>query len=253
MLEFADSHCHLHTPEYYDQPLEVLKRAKAAGINRLICVGTDAKDSRIAIQFATEHKNVWASVGLHPHAAKGGPKALNELSTLVNSPKVVAIGECGLDYYYLHSNKIDQIRALRHQLELALKHDLPVVFHVRAAEHDFWPIFDDYKGLKGVFHSFSTDLVQLDEALARHLYIGLNGIVTFSKNDRQLTAFRALPLNKMMLETDAPYLTPVPFRGKINEPKNIVEIAEFLSKLRAESLTEIATATNANIHQLFGI
>jgi TatD DNase family protein len=216
-------------------------------------VGTDDKDSQSPADFALDNTNVWASVGVHPHEAKLGIKALNTLKTLANLPKVVAIGECGLDYYYQYSSQEDQVAALRFQLELGLELGLPIIFHVRDAYDDFWPIFDDYKGIKGVFHCFSANKKVLDEVLKRDLSVGLNGIATFSKNQIQLDAFKAVPIDKLLLETDAPYLTPTPLRGKVNESKNIPIIAEFLSELRGESLEQLAIATTANARKLFRI
>ena len=252
MLEFVDTHCHIHSLEYYDNPLNVLKNARQAGVGKLICIGTDYEDSLQAVKFAN-NKGVWASIGLIPHDAKLGQKALNELEPLIKQPKVVAIGECGLDFYYTHSPKQDQVKALHFQVELALRYGLPLIFHVRDAYEEFWPIFDKYKSIKGVLHSFSAGRNVLDQALERGLFIGLNGIVTFSKNTEQLAAFRAIPLDKLLLETDAPYLTPVPLRGKVNESMNVVLIADFLSKLRGETLDVLSKASTANAIKLFGI
>lgn len=252
-MEFVDSHCHLHDAKYdFDQKMAV-DDANKSGVKHIICVGTDALDSQNAVDFASKYDNVWATVGLHPHDAKKTDNQIELLNKLTKKPKVVAIGECGLDYFYLHSTKKEQELALRKQIELSIEHKLPLVFHVRDAYDDFWPIFDDYKGLTGVFHSFSADSEQLNKVLSRDLYIGLNGIVTFSKKHQQLQAFKEVPLNRLMLETDAPYLTPVPYRGTINIPKYVVAVAEFLSELRSESLQEIANQTTNNVKELFNI
>ncbi len=165
--------------------------------------------------------------------------------------KIVAIGECGLDYFYTHSPRVDQIKALRFQIELALQHDLPLIFHVREAFDDFWPIFDDYHGIRGVLHSFTDTQANLDKALARGLFIGVNGIATFTKNEAQIAMYRAIPLQNLLLETDAPFLTPVPLRGKMNTPANVRLVAEFLSELRGESLAGLAHATTHNAQTLF--
>jgi TatD DNase family protein len=253
MLEFVDTHCHIHDKKYYDNPKKILGNAKAAGVNKLICIGTDHQDSRHAVKFAESNKGIWASVGIIPHDAKLGQAALNKLEPLIQKPKVVAIGECGLDFYYSHSLKQDQVKALNFQIELAQKHSLPLIFHVRDAYDDFWPIFDKYKNIKAVLHSFSAGREVLDKALERGLFIGLNGIVTFTKDIRQLETFKAVPLDSLLLETDAPYLTPVPLRGKVNESKNVVLVADFLSNLRSETLEQLARVTTANAAKLFGI
>jgi TatD DNase family protein len=172
---------------------------------------------------------------------------------LATAPKVVAIGECGLDYYYGHSPKEKQIEVMKFQIELAMKHDLPVIFHVRDAFDDFWPVFDSYTGVRGVLHSFTDSAENLHKAMARDLYIGVNGIATFAKKPEQLAVYREVPLQKLLLETDAPFLTPVPYRGNINEPKRVRTIMEFLAGLRGEDRDVLARATTRNVQKLFGI
>ncbi len=165
--------------------------------------------------------------------------------------KVVAIGETGLDYYYSHAPKEDQRKLLRFQLAVATEHDLPLIFHVREAFTDFWQVLDDYPGVRGVVHSFTAGRAELEQVLKRGLFIGLNGIVTFTKSEEQLATAKMVPLDRLLLETDAPFLTPVPYRGKICQPKYVVEIAKFLAELRHESLGELAQATTRNARTLF--
>jgi TatD DNase family protein len=211
-------------------------------------------DSQAAVAYANRHDNVWASIGLHPHEGSmyvGDDHALQQFRDLANKPKVVAIGETGLDYYYEHSPKEDQIKLLRFQLDLAKEHNLPLIFHVRDAFDDFWPIFDEFTGLTGVVHSFTATPKELEQIVSRGLYVGLNGIMTFTRDQKQLDAAKAVPLDNLLLETDAPFLTPVPFRGKICQPKHVRVTAEFLSKLRGESLESLAAATTANAKRLF--
>ena len=167
--------------------------------------------------------------------------------------KIVAVGECGLDYFYGHSSKEDQEKALRYQMELALEYDLPLIFHVRDAFDDFWPIFDSYPGLRGVLHSYTDNQINLNKALERGLYVGVNGIMTFTKNDWQLEVARAIPLEKIVLETDAPFLTPAPIRGKVNEPANVMLTARFMSELRHVSVEELANLTTTNARHLFSL
>ncbi len=178
---------------------------------------------------------------------------LRKFSNLANKSKVVAVGETGLDYYYNHSPKEAQVKILRLQIELGLKHDLPLIFHVREAFEDFWQVFDSYKGVRGVVHSFSATRKELAEVLERGLYVGLNGIMTFTKKAEQLEAAKAMPLQKLLLETDAPFLTPVPYRGTICQPKHLRVTAEFLADLRGESLAELAKVTTKNTHNLFKV
>lgn len=191
-------------------------------------------------------------------ATKPGAKSSSRVSGSAGKQaaamrKVVAVGECGLDYFYSHSPREEQIQAFETQIVLALEHSLPMIFHVRDAFEDFWPVFDAHPGMTGVVHSFSATTKELDEILKRGLYVGLNGIMTFTSRDDQLAAARAVPLEKLLLETDAPFLTPVPFRGKINEPKYVREVAHFLAALRGESLATLAGQTTRNAKKLFNI
>lgn len=236
-------------------PDETVKKARKSGVTRLICVGTDAEDSQHAVNFALTHKNCWASVGLHPHDAKLGKQPMEGLRTLLeddkNRGKIIAIGECGLDYYYNHSPKSDQASAFRSQLELASEFNLPVIFHVREAFGDFWEILADFPNIRGVVHSFSARIEDLELILARGFYVGLNGIMTFTKEEHQLAAAKAVPLAKLLLETDAPFLTPVPQRGRVNEPRYLALVAQFLAELRQDELADVAKATTANAIELF--
>lgn len=255
-VSLIDTHCHIQFADYPLDPDEVLAQAQQAGVEGLLVVGCSLPDSQAAPEFAARHEGVWASIGLHPHEAARyvrDEEALQQFKKLASQPKVVAIGEAGLDYYYEHSPRADQKKMLRFQLELALEHDLPLIFHVRDAFGDFWPIFDNYKGVRGVVHSFSSDERDVEQVLARGLYVGLNGIMTFTKRPDQLEAAKHVPLDRLLLETDAPFLTPYPYRGKICEPKHVLTTAEFLADLRGENLEDLAHATTANAKRLFSL
>jgi TatD DNase family protein len=254
MIELIDTHCHLQFADYPLDPEETLVNAKKVGVVAIIAVGCTLEDSRAAVEFAARHENVWAAIGLHPHEAKlyvHNHKALQEFRELAKSPKVVAIGETGLDFYYNHSDKSAQEQILRFQLDMATEFTLPVIFHVREAFDAFWPVFDAYKGLRGVIHSFSSDTKDVEQVLSRGLYVGLNGIMTFTKRNDQLEAAKRIPLDKLLLETDAPYLTPAPFRGTMGESKYVRVTGEFLAQLRGESLENLASSTTLNARQLF--
>jgi TatD DNase family protein len=271
MAGLIDTHCHIQsldtqsgeasTRELWSKAPEltlstVLTAAGEVDVKQLICVGCDLADSKLAIDCAAEHDNLLASIGLHPHEADkyaGNREDLLRFADLVDQPKVVAVGECGLDYFYMHSNKEAQEAVLRFQLELALNQHLPVIFHVRDAFPDFWPIFDSYKGIRGVLHSYTDSKTNLHEAVERGLCIGVNGIATFAKRDEQLDVYKSIPLTSMVLETDSPFLTPVPLRGSVNQPKNVALVADFLSELRLESRETIAKVTTANARSLFSI
>ncbi len=271
MPEFVDTHCHIQsaanpigermTREIWakDPTLSgdlLIQNAAKAGVTKLVCVGCDLEDSKLATDFVKNRENCWATIGIHPHEAQhyvDNPMKLDEFAALADVKKVVAIGECGLDYFYEHSPREAQIKVLKHQIELALQHQLPLIFHVREAFNDFWQIFDQYGGIRGVLHSYTDSSENLHQAMDRGLYIGVNGIATFAKNMSQLDVYRAIPLQKLLLETDAPFLTPTPYRGTINEPKRVETIAEFVANLRGDDLEQLALATTSNAHSLFGI
>lgn len=267
-MQLVDTHCHIHEADGDDEVAAkwhdagitnarpLVQRARQAGVGRMICVGCTIEDTQLAVDFAASQQGVWASIGIHPHEAQryvGNQTALGDFARLAVAPKVVAVGECGLDYYYNHSPKQAQETILRFQIELALKHDLPIIFHVRDAFEDFWKIFDEYKGVRGVIHSFTAGQAELEQVLARDLYVGLNGIMTFTKQVKQLDAARAVPLRRLLLETDAPFLTPQPLRGKINEPRHVQEVAMFLAELRGEDPATLAENTTNNARTLFGL
>lgn len=276
-MQLVDTHCHIHEivasthgdeshnggESMYDRwkkhgktAKQVIADAAAADVTSLITVGCTGPDSKLAVAFAQDYPKVWASIGLHPHEAQhyaDSPDKLQAFADLADKPKVIAVGECGLDYYYNHSSKADQETVLRFQIELALTHKLPLIFHVRDAFDDFWRIFDEYKNIRGVIHSFSATPKDLEQILSRSLYVGLNGIMTFTKNPEQLAAAKAVPANKLLLETDAPFLTPHPHRGTICEPKHARVTAEFLANLRGEQLQKLAQTTTTNANTLFGL
>jgi TatD DNase family protein len=259
-MELVDTHCHIHFPDYEMDPKLAIANAKEDKVTRLLCVGCTLADSKLAVGFAHDYEHIWATIGLHPHEGSvyvNNDNALQQFRSLAAKAKVVAIGETGLDYHYNHSSKEDQHKLLRFQLDLAIEHGLPLIFHVREAFEDFWKIIDEYQSLgaklKGVVHSFSAGQKELEQVLGHGFYVGLNGIMTFTKQQEQLEAAKAVPLSKLLLETDAPFLTPVPYRGMIGEPRYVRVVAEFLANLRGESLPEIAQATTQNALELFNL
>lgn len=272
MAELTDTHCHIQSVGQTDlgeattrqlwakaadrTPQQVLDAANKAGVTRLICVGCDLEDSRLSVEFVQDKKGCWASIGLHPHEASryaGQTAQLEQFAALTRESKVVAIGECGLDFYYEHSSKQAQLEVLIYQLELARSQHLPVIFHVRQAFDDFWPIFERYPGIRGVLHSFTDSAANLQRALDHGLYIGVNGIATFAKDEALLETYKMIPLQKLLLETDAPFLTPAPYRGSINEPKHVETIADFMAHLRGEERNKFVSVTTKNARELFGV
>jgi TatD DNase family protein len=273
-IELFDTHCHIHemvrrTTPVYDKwhsddtdrtPDTVIAAASEAGVNRMLCVGTTLADSELAVEFVGAHENMWASIGIHPHEAADhlDASAKERFAGLLKGAakkKIVAIGECGLDYFYDHSPREAQIEILKFQIELAIAHNLPMSFHVREAFDDFWPIYESYRGsnIRGVLHSFTDDVANMERAAKHGLHFGVNGIVTFAKSEAQLVTYRTIPRELLLLETDAPFLTPVPFRGTMCEPKHVRVTADFLADLRSENLEDLAAATTANARALFNV
>ncbi len=251
--DLFDSHAHIHHAPLASEMEAVVARSRAAGVSGMLVVGCDTEDSAKAIQAADMFEGTWVGVGFHPHEAHRGPAAWQGLASLASAPKVRAVGECGLDYYRNLSEKADQEAAFRFQIELALDHHLPMVWHIREAFDDFFRIIDEYPGVRGVVHSFTDHRANMEKAVERGFTIALNGIMTFTKDAGQLEAARHIPLEKLILETDSPYLAPVPLRGKPNEPAYIAHTAAFLSKLRQESIEDLATQTTRNSRLLFGL
>lgn len=278
-MELIDTHCHIHDSEFYSKyeftGEEILSRAKKENVSKLICVGTTLTSSREARDFAGKHDECYFSVALHPHEAenysteelKSQMAGIEELVS-DDPERFVAVGECGLDYYYHSSQEVHkkQEELFRIHIELALKKDKPLIFHIRSSEsedldknelgdafRDFFRIVDEYKGIKGVVHSFSATTTELQGVVDRDFYVGLNGIMTFTKDVNQLEAARNVDISNILLETDAPFLTPRPFRGTINEPKHVINITKFLSELRGESQAFLAKQTTENAKQLFNL
>jgi len=254
-MELIDTHCHLQFDKLAKNIEEVMSGAKAAGVTRMISVGTSARDSRQCVDFADRFDNVWAAVGAHPHDGKDFDyeHSLKLLEDLAGQPRVVAFGEIGLDFYKDYSPREDQEKLFRAQLEVALKTKLPLILHVRDAWKDFWRITEDYDGIQAVVHSFSSGRKQMDRIVDKGWFVGLNGIMTFTRDQAQLEAARLIPKERLLLETDAPFLTPEPFRGQVCEPKHARATAEFLADLRQETLEDLARHTTANAAKLFGI
>lgn len=252
-MSLIDSHCHIHEKSYPLDANEVLARAREIGVEKLICVGTDAQSSLDAVTFSSGHTGVFASIGIHPHEAKDGIGGLQIAYDTDSGKKIVAIGEIGLDYFYSHSTREEQIPVLEAQLQFALDHKLPVIFHVREAFDDFWPIFYNFKNLKGVLHSYTDTADTLDKALSNDLFIGVNGISVFTKVAEQQEMFASIPVKKLLLETDAPFLTPPPFRGTINEPAYVSLVASHHARIRGMHESNLSAITTANAESLFSI
>ena len=251
-MELIDTHCHIYYDSYKKDLDEVLKRSKENSISKLICIGVDLKSSIESIQLSEKYSQIYATAGYHPHESKDAPSNyLNKIKKLFKSTKVVAVGEIGLDYYYNHSDKTTQNKVFIEQLRLAKEMKKPVVIHCREAEEDI------IKGLKkvgdnfGVVHCFSGSEEFAYELFNLGFKISFTGMITFKKDLSEL--IKKFPLEKIMLETDSPYLTPIPKRGKRNEPAMVKIIAEKIAEIKNRSLKEVAEITTKNAEELFGI
>lgn len=261
---FIDTHSHIHDNEFFDEKLKygLFDDAVSVGVKQVVCVGTDAKSSKQAVAYCRDRIGCFSSVALHPHDADHSEDELAVIRRLAAEPtanKVVAVGECGLDYYYENSKVETQRKVLVEHFEIAKSNSLPMIFHIRGsganpddAFSDFWEIYDQYK-IPGIVHSFSAFPQQLEQILNRNLYVGINGIVTFAKDEQQKEAMLGVPLNRLVLETDSPFLSPVPLRGSPNTPSNIPVIAEFIADNRDLTVDAVAEATTRNAKELLGI
>ncbi len=253
-----DTHAHLDDAAFSGDLPGVLERAQVAGVDRILAVGTDLPSSRAAVALADGHQSIWAAVGVHPHdAGKLYPADLDELRELARGDRVVAIGETGLDFYRNLAPREAQIAAFRLHLDLAREVSLPVIVHDRDAHEDTlrelkrWVAYQ-YGQRFGVLHCFSGDLAMAEEAVALGFYISIAGPVTYAKNGPLVEVVRQLPLDRLLLETDCPYLSPEPFRGRRNEPAFMVRTAQEIARIRNLTVEDVAAATTANAVQLFG-
>lgn len=261
-MKAVDTHSHIHSKDYVLDAAKVYEDSIKLLEFFIVC-GEDVEDSRLAVNFSTNKPGVFASVGIHPHEASNASN-VDELRELAKQDKVVAIGECGLDFWYMHSDKAVQIEVLTKQIEIAQELDLPLIFHVRGEKERPSDIFNEFfmlidslnnrgKKIRGVIHSFTSGQKELEGVLSRGLAVGFNGILTFTKDEALIDVGRTVPHGSFVLETDSPYLTPTPNRGKVNVPKNVVDTAMFLAEVRGESLNELLTQTNKAAKRLFNI
>lgn len=265
MPDFYDTHAHLDYPEFTADFPKILERAQAAGITRIISIGTDLESSRRAIRLAGQHANIFAVVGWHPNEALAAPDDLRpELRELAKHPKVVALGETGLDYYRLPGHKSGgtaeqdaefkrkQEEIFRQQLEVAAECGLNCVIHQRAAFEDTLAILKPFASrVRGQFHCFADDTAAMRRVLEIGSLVSFTGILTFKNGQNIRDTLVATPLGQFMLETDCPYLAPIPYRGKRCEPAYVKEIAELAAQVKGCSLEELSEATCRTVREFF--
>ena len=255
MHMLVDSHCHLDFPDFADELDDIVARAGAAGVGIMVTIGTRLDQFERVLAVAERYDNVYCTIGVHPHEAAGeGPTDPHGLIARAAHPKVVGIGETGLDYYYDHSPREEQQRSFRVHIAAARATGLPLIVHSRDADDDMAAILRqemEAGAFTGVMHCFSSSQQLAAAAVELGLYISLSGILTFKKADDLRALAGELPLDRLLVETDSPYLAPVPHRGKRNEPAFVVHTASQLAALRGLSEDEIAVATTDNFFALF--
>jgi TatD DNase family protein len=257
-MELIDTHCHLDWKAFDPDRAAVIERAVEAGVRRMITIGVDVPSSRRAIDIAEQHPAVYAAVGIHPNDCAGFSAALlHEIRSLAQHPKVVAIGEIGLDYYWHTVDHTTQAQAFQAQLDLAAELAKPVIIHSREAAPDVVAILENFtrsaSRLAGTLHSYFDNLEIARRALAIGFYVGITGPITFKNSDRARAIMKELPLDRLLLETDAPFLTPMPHRGERNEPAFVRHIAALMAQVRGQPVEEIARQSTNNAERLFSL
>lgn len=255
MHPLTDTHCHLNLDLFASELPEILEKALAAGVSRILIPGINLANSRSALQLAEQYPFLYAAVGVHPNDANTwNASTLTELQDLAQHPKAIAIGEIGLDYYRQYSPPEQQKMILRQQLELSQKLNKPIILHSRNAVAEILMHLDEWLpgvSIQGVFHSYEGDLETAQQILQKGFFLGVTGPITFQNARERQQVFSQLPVSCLLLETDSPYLTPHPWRGKRNQPAYIPIIAQKLADLHNQSLDQIAMTTSHNAHQLF--
>ncbi len=257
-MRLIDTHCHLDWKAFDPDRVEVIDRAVKAGVARMITIGVDVPSSHRAIELAEKYTAIYAAVGVHPNdCAEFDEGVLQEVRALAQHSKVVAIGEIGLDYYWHKVDRDLQAQAFQAQLELAAELNKPAIIHSRDAAPDVVAMLEKYAArpgarISGTLHSYFDDLDIAHRMFALGCYIGVTGPITFKKSDREREIVKQLPLDRMLLETDAPFLTPAPQRGQRNEPAYVHYVAEQIAQARGVAVEEVARQTTLNAERLFG-
>lgn len=253
-MAIIDTHAHLTDEAFDDDRLFIIRDLSNFNVKAVINPGCNVKDSKMAVELAEEFDNFYAQVGIHPEeVSRMGESDLETIEKLAQNPKVVAIGEIGLDYYWRDDNKDEQKEVFIKQLEMARRLNLPVVVHTRDVGEDAYEILKDFTDLKVQIHCFSEGLDLLDKYMDLGFYISIGGVVTFSNGENEKLAASHVDINRLMLETDSPYLTPEPYRGLRNDPRKIIEVAREIAKLRGMKLKKLEKRTSKNAEEFFGL
>lgn len=252
---WIDSHCHLNYDDFGSDLPEVLRRAKDLGVKKMLTICTDMAEADSILQLANQHSELWCTVGVHPHEAKQTvdlTRLYEDLKSYMVHEKVIGLGETGLDYYYEHSPRAEQQQAFQVHMDVAKEHDLPLIVHTRDAEEDTIACLKNQQGaVRGVIHCFSGSHWLAQQALDLGFYISISGIITFNKAEDIRQTLKSVPLDRILVETDAPYLAPVPKRGQRNEPAFMIHTAEKVAEIKGISTQELAKITTENFYRLF--
>ena len=250
----VDSHAHLEMKQFAKDLPQVIERAEEKGLRYILTIGVDIESCKRSIELAESYQILYAGIGIHPHDAKNASSAvIEQLKLLAEHPRVLAIGEIGLDYYRLYSPKEEQQRLFRQQLRLAKELRLPIIIHNREANRDIIQIMDEEKGweIGGVFHCFSGDKRFAQLCLSKGFYLSFAGNITYPKANRLREVLREIPLNRILIETDCPYISPQAYRGSRNEPSYVIETARVIADLKGISNKKLGEAVTQNFVQLF--
>ena len=253
--KIVDSHCHLNFPQFKDKLDEIVNRALDKGVSKMLTISTKLNEISNLEDISKAYSEVYNSVGVHPHECKNYKDlCLEDLLKYTKNPKCIGIGESGLDFYYENSPKELQIQLFKIHIEAARKSFLPLIVHTRAADSETIEILQNEmkRGrFTGLIHCFSTSQEWAESAIDLGLYISLSGIITFNKSNELRNIIKELPVDRLLVETDAPYLAPVPYRGKCNEPAYVIKTAQFISNLLGISFENFAKQTTNNFYKLF--
>ncbi len=245
-----DTHCHLNIEDFNDDFDQVIQDAINSGVSKILVVGIDSKTNQKAIELALKYPEIYASVGIHPSAADD--ESTDGLEPLLSHPKVIAIGECGIDLYWRDDNLEKQKACFIKQIELSIKYRLPLIIHTRDSFEQTYQCIEPYNGkVFGVFHCFTSNLENANRAIDLGFYIGVDGPVTFKNAKEVKQIVKEIPLERILLETDSPYLSPHPFRGKRNEPKRLIHIAQAIADIKNISLEAVIKQTTINATRVF--
>ena len=253
--KIVDSHCHLNFPQFKDKLDEIVNRALDKGVSKMLTISTKLNEISILEDISKTYSEVYNSVGVHPHECKNYKDlCLEDLLKYTKNPKCIGIGESGLDFFYENSSKELQIKLFKIHIEAARKSSLPLIVHTRAADNKTIEILQNEmkKGVfSGLIHCFSTSRELAEKAIDLGFYISISGIITFNKSNELRNIVKELPLNRLLVETDAPYLAPEPFRGRCNEPSYVLETAKYIANLLNLSFEEFCNKTTENFYRLF--